>query len=83
MSPCLTPGGPFGEMMLHEEMVIAINGPILVHCDSKPKVKVKEIPLKKVIHIFSCIRKLSRTDLLTGRIQRKDLATLSGVQKTS
>ena len=22
-----------GEMMLHEEMVIAINGPILVHCD--------------------------------------------------
>jgi hypothetical protein len=27
-----------GEMMLHEEMVIAINGPILVHCDSIVKV---------------------------------------------
>ena len=27
-----------GEMMLHEEMVIAINGPLLVHCDSIVKV---------------------------------------------
>ena len=29
-----------GEMLLHEEMVIAINGPILVHCDSIVKVLV-------------------------------------------
>ena len=28
-----------GEMLLHEEMVIAINGPSVVHCDSIAKVK--------------------------------------------
>ena len=27
-----------GEMLLHEEMVIAINGPVLVHCDSMVQV---------------------------------------------
>ena len=27
-----------GEMLLHEEMVIAINGPSLVHCDSVAQV---------------------------------------------
>ena len=31
-----------GEMMLHEEMVIAINGPILVHCDV-------------VVHVTNCL----------------------------
>ena len=39
-----------GEMMLHEEMVIAINGPILVHCDSI--VKVLKMLLNREINIL-------------------------------
>ena len=69
-----------GEMLLHEEMVIAINGPLLVHCDSI--VKVIEIPLICITNIFFCFRKLSKTALLTERTPRKDLATLSVDQKT-
>ena len=30
-----------GEMLLHEEMVISINGPSLVHCDSVAQVSIK------------------------------------------
>ena len=39
-----------GEMMLHKEMVIAINGPILVHCDSI--VKVLKMLLNREINIL-------------------------------
>ena len=31
-----------GEMLIHEEMVIAINGPGPIHCDSIAKVTTKE-----------------------------------------
>ena len=69
-----------GEMLLHEGMLIAVNGPLLVHCDSI--VKVIEIPLICITHIIFCFRKLSKTALLRERTPRKDLATLSGDQKT-
>ena len=67
-------------LLISVEMVIAINGPLLVHCDSI--VKVIEIPLICITHIIFCFRKLSKTALLRERTPRKDLATLSGDQKT-
>ena len=69
-----------GEMLLHEGMLIAVNGSLLVHCDSI--VKVIEIPLICITYIIFCFRKLSKTALLRERTPRKDLATLSGDQKT-
>ena len=69
-----------GEMLLHEGMLIAVNGPLFVHCDSI--VKVIEIPLICITHIIFCFRKLSKTALQTERTLRTYLATLSGDQKT-
>ena len=68
-----------GEMLLHEEMVISINGPSPAHCDS-----IAQVTIFRLQHDHeSDFRKLYRTTSLTTRILKTGLDTSLGGPKIS